>query len=477
MVPPKKPAVVTIMGHVDHGKTTLLDFIRKTKLATKEFGEITQAIGAYQIKFGQEKITFIDTPGHEAFSKMRRRGAKIADLVVLVVSAVDGVMSQTKECLKAIEQAQVPFIVAINKIDLPGASIDKIKTQLAENGILVEGYGGKVVTVPLSAKTGEGVDQLLEMILLTAEMLELKADPDGDLEAEVIETKADKNCGPMGTLIIKNGTLEKNAEIQVEGTRAKVKMLRNEWGKTIEQALPGDPVQVLGFSVLPPVGACITRIDQTKENLSRQEKRIHFLIKEEKAAEGKLKIILKTDVFGSLEAILGSLPKEVCVLENSVGEINESDILLAKTLGAEIYAFNLPCSPNILKLAQTEKVKIKSFRVIYDLLKDIEERILKIMEPTIDRKVLGKAQIIAVFEIKGERIAGARVVEGKINKNFPVCLQRGSEVLAETKIISLKQQKQVISEALVGVEFGAVFGRPVDFKEGDVIISYSPEEK
>jgi translation initiation factor IF-2 len=469
----KKPPVVTIMGHVDHGKTSLLDFIRKTKLTAKEPGEITQAIGAYQIEVNNEKITFIDTPGHAAFTKMRSRGAGVADIVILVVAANDGVMPQTKESIEIIQNAGVPYLVAINKIDLPEASIDKVKAQLAENNVLVEDYGGNIVSVPVSAKTGQGVDQLLEMILLTAEINELKADPDGDFEAVVIESKLDKFCGPTASLIVKNGTLKKGDQINAEGVAAKVRMLKDEWGKAKEAVSPGDPILVLGFESLPSVGAVVHKSGEQVPSLTEEAKKGL----PQKTEEGKLKIILKADVSGSLEAILGCLPSEVQVMDSGVGEITEADVLFAKTLGAEIYGFNLAVSGSVKKLAETEKVKIKNYNIIYDLLKDLEERILKILEPTIDRKVLGKAEIVAVFEIKGERIAGARVLEGKINKNVPVCIQRGEKILAEARITSLKQQKQDVNEVTLGTEFGVVLSGKVDFKEGDVIISYSLEEK
>ncbi len=471
----KKPPVVTIMGHVDHGKTTLLDYLRKTKLAAKEFGAITQAIGAYQIEYKGEKITFIDTPGHAAFSKMRGRGARIADIVVLVVAANDGVMPQTKESLKIIKETDVPFIVAINKIDLPEASVDKVKTELAENEVLVEGYGGKTVAVPLSAKTGEGVDQLLEMILLTAEIEGLKADPAGKFEAEVIESKADKFCGPVATLIIKNGSLKKGDQIAAAGALAKVKMLRDEWGKVREAAYPGEPVLVLGFYHLPPVGAVVTALGEAEApSLTPSPAK---LAPDQEAAEPKLKIILKADVLGSLEALLGCLPSEIQVVEKGVGEISDSDVLLAKNWGADIYAFNLSARGDIKKLAETEKVKIKTYQTIYDLLKEAEERILKILEPTIDRKILGKAEIIATFEMKGEKIAGSRVLEGKINKSQPVILERGDKILTETKILSMKQQKQDVNEVAAGGELGMVLAGKVDFKPGDMILSYSLEEK
>lgn len=470
----KKPPVVTIMGHVDHGKTSLLDYIRKTKLVAKEFGEITQAIGAYQVEFKGEKITFIDTPGHAAFTKMRSRGASVADVIVLVIAANDGIMPQTRESLKIIKEANVPFIVAINKIDLSEALADKVKAQLAEDKVLVEGYGGKVVAVPISAKTGQGVDQLLEMILLTAEMENLQADPVGELKAEVIESKADKFCGSVATVIIKNGTLKRNDLISADGITAKVRMIKNEWGKPVEEALPGDPVLVLGFRSVPAVGAIVSFGEKEMSGVKTTIPKTKVDAEVEKK---KLKIILKTDVTGSLEVLLGCLPEEVQVMGQGAGEINDSDVLLAKTLGAEIYTFNLPVSGNVAKLAETENVKVKEFKIIYDLLENLEERISKIMKPTVDQKILGKAEIIATFKMKGERIAGAKVLEGKINKKEPVIVERGTRVIAETKIVSLKQQKQDVNEVTSGSEFGVVFSGKVDFEKGDMILSASLEKK
>ena len=470
----KKPPVVTIMGHVDHGKTTLLDYIRHSHLTAKEFGEITQAIGAYQAEFNGQKITFIDTPGHEAFSKMRSRGAGVADLAVLVVAANDGVMPQTKESIKIIETAGIPFIVAINKIDLPEASVEKVKAQLAENNVIVEDYGGQVVAVPLSAKTGQGVDQLLEMILLTAEMENLQADPEARLQAEIIEAKADKFCGPLATLIVENGTLRVGDKIAADGVIGKVKLLKNDRGQALREAYPGEPVLVLGFSTLPLVGSLVVPAEgevKPAEAVKKAEKPTPQTEEE----KNKIKIILKTDVLGSLEAILGCLPSEVLVMDKGVGEVTESDILLAKTLGAEIYGFNLSLPSSLKKLAEAEGVKIKSFRIIYDLLKDLEERILKMMEPTIDRKVAGRAEILAVFEIRGEKIAGAKVIEGKINRTLPVVLERGNKILTETKISSLKQQKQDVNEVSMEAEFGVTFSQRVDFRPGDMIISLAHE--
>jgi len=467
-----RPPVVTILGHVDHGKTTLLDKIRKSNVASKEVGQITQAIGAYQVDWRGKIITFLDTPGHEAFVKMRSRGAEVADLAVLVVAADDGVMPQTIESIKIIKQTQTPFLVAINKIDLPGASVDKVKGQLAENEVFVEGYGGKVVAVPISAKTGQGIDQLLEMIMLMAEMEELKGDPEGDFEGVVIESKKDRLCGPAVTVLVKNGSLKIGDSLVCEEIFGKVKSMKNDQGKNLKIAEISQPVQVLGFEDIPPVGAKVF-LATTLRSLKIYPKKEIKVKKEEEKEEKKIKIVLKADTTGSLEAILEVLPPEIEVILKGIGDITESDVLLAKTFSARILGFNVRISSGVAKLAEEEKIEIKTYQIIYDLLKEIEETVLKIIEPMIDRNILGRAQIIAEFEIKNERIAGAKVVQGEIDKSGKICVLRGEKIVGETKVKSMKHGKTEIEKADLGMEFGVVFSPPVDFQKGDAIISYS----
>lgn len=462
------------MGHVDHGKTSLLDYIRKANIAGKEVGQITQAISSYQIIYQGRKITFIDTPGHEAFSSMRTRGAHAADLVILVIAVNDGIMPQTKESIKTIKMANIPFIVAVNKIDLPDSSIDKIKGQLAENDILVEGYGGDVVCIPISAKTGKGVDQLLEMIALTADMADLKADPQGCFYSEVIEAKADKFSGLVVTIVVKDGTLKKGDLVTNGDVSGKVKMIRDWQGKPIEAALPGDPVTISGFEKLPSVGTQVYKPGETVSNLTCDA---IFAPRDcPTDLEDKIKIILRTDVLGSLEAITNCLPAEVAIISEAVGEINEADITNAKAYSAEIITFNLNSPASVQKLAEVEKVKITNYQIIYDLLKYLEEKVLKILEPTIDKKIVGKAVVKAIFNMKGEEILGCQVTEGKINRTNPVCIQRDNRILVETRLKSLKEGKQDINEVVVGQEFGAILVKTVDFLVGDMLISYSLEE-
>lgn len=467
-----RPPIVAVLGHVDHGKTTLLDKIRKTRVAEREPGGITQSIGAYQVRV--PPITFIDTPGHVAFSKMRARGGKISDLVVLVVAANDGVMPQTIESLEHIKVAGVPFLVAINKIDLPGVDLEKVKKQLVDNGVLVEGYGGDVVVVPVSAKTGQGIDELLEMILLLAEMKEIKANPEGPLEAVVIESKRDKR-GTVGTVLVRDGTLKVADQILVENVPARVRGMMNESGKLVKKALPGQPVEVLGFTQVPPVGAKVAKVEALpKPKLSIDE--IREVPKLPKESQDKLNIILKTDSLGSFEAISESLPGEIFVVSHGVGDINESDVLFAQATKAQIFGFKVKATSQIIKLAEDEGVKIKTFKIIYEFLEDLEKEVLKVLEPTIEEEILGRAEIVAEFQVGGERVAGCRVLEGKIRKTDKLHLKRKDKILGDTKIVSMKHQKEDISEAKKGTEFGAIFSPPLDFKIGDMLISFNPIE-
>lgn len=477
-----KPPVVVVLGHVDHGKTSLLDCIRKTNVVAKEAGGITQRIGAYQVKLRTQNselrtITFIDTPGHETFTQMRSRGAKVADLAVLVVAVDDGVMPQTKESIKYIKKAKIPFLVAINKIDLTGASLDKIYGQLAENDVLVENYGGKIVSVPVSAKTGQGIDKLLEMIILLAEMEELKANPGGKFKGVVIESRLDKQKGSLAAMLVQNGTLKIGDQVEIEGLPAKIKAMFDENGKRVARAGPAMPVEILGLKEVPPVGAEVTAAKETpngkKPPLPKPPKLQSFTkMSTPEDTEKKLKILLKTDTLGSLEAILDSFPDDVLVVHSNVGDINQSDIDLAKTTKTQVFAFNVKIPTEIGKLAQTEKVLIHHYKIIYELLEEIEKQVLKILEPTIDEEILGKAEIIAEFEIKGARIAGAKVIEGKIPRTEKIHLMRNKEIVGSAKIASMKQEKEDITEAKTGQEFGATLSLPLDFKIGDSIISY-----
>lgn len=467
----KRSPVVTILGHIDHGKTTLLDRIRRTHLVDKEFGGITQHIGAYQTEYQGKKITFIDTPGHVAFSKMRARGAKVTDLVVLVIAADDGVMPQTKESLEHIRIAKVPFLVAINKMDLPQANPKIVKEQLKKEGFLVEGLGGDIVCLEISAKTGKGIDELLEMILLLSEMKELKTDPDGPLKGVIIESFLDSRRGPLATVLVKNGSLRVGGEIRAEDLVGKVRAMFDENGKRVAVAGPSKPVKVLGFKALPKVGSVVVGAKGKPVITKRKKKKV---IDSPEGTEKKLKVILKSDVQGTLEAILGSLAKEIQIIFQGVGDINESDVLLAATTGAEIIGFNVKIPSLVAKLAKVEKVKIRSYNVIYELLDDIKKQVEKV---EIVEEISGEAEIVAEFEIKKERIAGCQVKKGKITKSDKLYLKRGKGILGEMKIKSMKHRKEEITEAVKGEEFGAVFIPPLDFKIGDAIIAHKKKNE
>lgn len=491
-----RPPVVAILGHVDHGKTTLLSKIKEMDLTKGEYGGITQHIGAYQVIYKSKPITFIDTPGHAAFVKMRARGASVTDLVVLVVAADEGVKPQTKESLKHIKAAKAPYLVAINKIDLPNVNVNKVKKDLAENKILVEGYGGDIVAVPVSAKTGKGVDELLEMILLLAEMAKLEADPKGPLEAVVIESKLDRARGTVATLLVKKGTLRLREEIIAENIPAKVKAMFDENGELVKEAGPSKPVEVLGFRDLPQIGSKVITETTKKElpvpskisvsaspDASQGEPSVIKKASEtesettEDTERKKLKIILKADVAGTLEAILASFPEDVEVIDSGVGDITESDVLLASTTKSLLLGFNVRALSQIKKLAQIERVKIKTYSVIYELLEDIEKQVLKILEPTIDEEALGQAEIVAEFEVRKRRVAGCRVKEGRIAKKDKLHLKRKEEIIGNCRIKSMKRGKENIETAQKDEEFGVILTPMLDFKLGDMIVSFRKVEE
>jgi translation initiation factor IF-2 len=464
-----KTPIVAVLGHIDHGKTSLLDKIRQTHLAAKEAAGITQHIGAYQVNHKGRPITFIDTPGHAAFSQMRSRGAKVADLVVLVVAADEGFKPQTKESLKHIQKAGISYLVAINKIDLPNVNVNKVKEELAKNGVLVEGQGGEIVAVSVSAKTGQGVNELLEMILLLAEMAELKADPQGKLKAVVIESRIDRCRGAVATVLVDNGSLKTGDEIKVEKVGAKVRAMFDENGKKVAVATPGRAVEVLGFRKPPLIGGEVNRgkvADLKDEWQTTRKTKVT-----EETEEKKLKIILRSDVAGTLEAILSSLPKEVTVVSSGVGDVTESDVLLATAIGAEIFGFGVKVAKEVEKLAQVEKVKINNYKVIYELLEAIEDRALKLTEEKVAEEILGRAEIIAEFGVKEQRIAGCRVDEGRINKKDKLRLERTGKKIGSCRIKSMKKGKEDVTQAKKGEEFGVIFEPLLDFKIGDMLVS------
>ncbi len=477
------PPIVAVLGHVDHGKTSLLDFIRKTSVAAREHGGITQSIGAYQIQTPKEHkaITFIDTPGHEAFAKMRSRGANVADIAILVVAADDSVKPQTKESIDQILAANIPMIVAVNKIDLPGANVNKVKQDLAKVGVQVEGFGGDVPLVPVSAKTGAGIEELLDMILLVSEMKGITRDPNGPLEAVVIETRLDKGKGMVASIIVKQGTIQNGMPLFVGATQvARVRACFDEQGKAVATVPPGKPVEVLGFTTLPAVGALLgeNAKEQALPQVSVPAAPVvgelpDFLKPIEEQEKRKLSVIIKADTAGSLEAITGALAGRVTVVGMGIGDITEADVLLARPSGAFIVGFNVKARPAVEKLAQTEKVVYRTYTIIYELLDELEDVISGMKEVISHERELGAGNIIAEFPYEKTRIAGTKVVSGRLARGDSVKVLRGDEEISRAKIKSIRQGKEESSRVDVGGQCGVLFDRIVDFAIGDAIIAVS----
>jgi translation initiation factor IF-2 len=480
----QRPPIVTIMGHVDHGKTSLLDAIRHSRITDKEFGGITQHIGAYQVAHGDRKITFIDTPGHAAFAKMRARGASVTDVIVLVVAADDGVKPQTVESISHIKKAQLPVIVAINKMDVPGASPDMVKSQLTQYEIFCEGYGGQTPCVNVSARKQEGITELLDMIVLVADLEELPADPEGTLEAVVIESNLDAHRGPIGTVIVRNGTLKAKTTYYYESQPVKFRSLINDLGQPIAAAPPGTPVELMGFNVVPAVGSILTSDPELSfAPIVPQEVPVPPAedaspdAAEDESPPPRVNVILKADTAGTLEAIRQNVADELVIIDAGVGPVNESDVLLADSTGAFIIGFNVSATTSANRLAREEKVKIVTFTIIYELLEFLEKKVLELLEPSLYEEELGVAEVQATFLIRGERIAGCTVKSGKINKQHPLHLVRRDRPVKDIKVKSLKRGKDDIDSAKEGTEFGLISATPVDFRVGDVIKSYRIIEK
>ncbi len=497
---PRAP-IVTIMGHVDHGKTSILDYIRRTNVVASEAGGITQHIGAYEVEWGTGKITFIDTPGHEAFTAMRARGAKVTDIVVLVVAADDGVMPQTKEAINHTNAAEVPMIVAINKIDLPAANPYQVKQQLANQGVVVESFGGDIVDVDVSAKTGEGIDKLLEMILLQGEMMELKADPEAPCQSIVVEVKKEEERGILCTVLVKHGTLRIGDAFVTGMHHGKVRALLDHRGKAIRGASPSTPVLVLGCNGLPEAGdsfivvndertakeislkrleACKDRERQAPRKLTLEELYSQIQVGELK----ELNLLVKGDTNGSVEALTDNLPQlssdevKVKVIHSGVGSVTESDVLLAASTNAVVIGFNVKVSPKVQDIAEKEKVEIKSYNVIYECLREIDDAMKGLLEPERVEKILGRAEVRKVFKISRiGTIAGSFVMEGSIIRNAMVRVLRGDEAIFDGKISSLKRFQDDMREVQKDFECGIGIAGFTDFQEGDVLEAYVIEEK
>jgi len=494
-----RPPVVTIMGHVDHGKTSLLDAIRQTNVIATEAGGITQHIGAYMVNVEGRKIAFLDTPGHEAFTAMRARGAKVTDIAVLVVAADDGVMPQTIEAINHAKAANVTIIVAINKIDKPGANPDKVKQELTEHGLLPEDWGGDTICVPVSAKKKIGIENLLEMILLVAEMQELKANPNRKAKGTVIEAKLDKNRGPVATVLVQNGTLNIGDFFVVGNTHGKVRTMMDEKGKNLKKAGPSTPVEITGLHEVPDAGDIFIVVDDEKtakqisdkrkekyreEHLqSSQKVSLDDLFSQIQAGKVKeLNIIVKADVQGSVEAVKQSLERlsnnevKIKAIHGGVGAITETDVMFASASNAIIIGFNVRPQPAAIALAERDKVDIRLYRVIYDAIEDIESAMKGMLEPEYREVVLGHAEVRAIFKASSiGTIAGCYVTDGKINRNNDVRVVRDGVVIYEGKISSLKRFKDDAREVNTGFECGITLERFNDIKEGDIIESFTME--
>lgn len=489
-----RPPVVTVMGHVDHGKTTLLDVIRKTNVTAHEAGAITQHIGAYQCVVDERKITFLDTPGHEAFTAMRARGAQATDIVVLVVAADDGVMPQTVEAIDHAKAAKVPIIVAINKIDKANANPELVKQQLADLGLVIEEWGGDVVCVPISARKGEGISDLLENIFLVADILELKANPKSAAEGVVIEARLDRTKGSLATFIVQNGTLEVGDVIVAGNIWGKIKAMFNEQGKQIRKAEPSTPVEVLGLSGVPNSGdifkvvadeheaqsvvkgweATMPQIPLSLTALSRQI---------DKGQIKELNVVLKTDVYGSIEPVRSSLERlssekvGVNIIHAGSGSITESDVLLAAASKGIIIGFNSRLSPGAKQLAEAEGVSIRLYDVIYKLIEDVDKALKGMLEPTYVGVLGGRAEVRAVFSGGRQgKVAGVYVREGRIWRDGRAKISRGNKVLCESRVSSLKRFKEDVTEVNAGFECGVGMENFNDFSVGDIIELYQKEK-
>lgn len=484
-----RPPVITIMGHVDHGKTTLLDYIRQTNVVSREAGGITQHIGAYSIEHSGKKLTFIDTPGHAAFNKMRERGSQITDLIVLVVAANDGVKPQTIESIRHIKNANVPFVVAINKTDLKDIDVNIAKSGLAEHDVVVTDYGGDVEAIEISALKGTGVDKLLETLGVMAELAELQADAEAPLRAVVIESSKDSKRGSLASVIVQQGTLKTRQDIYTDEAEGRVKLLTDGTGEQLAEVGPGMAAEVVGFKSVPAVGAIVRDAAQEYPEITPEESPETDEAVEDGAGMDidieaffnetpKLKLIIKADVEGTLEAIMQNLdPDSTEVLASAVGEVTENELELAQTSGATIIAFHLKTKGKIKRLAKDMKVKLKQYDIIYKLIEDLQKLQLKLMDATIDEVTTGEAEILQIFEMRGQTIAGCRVKTGVIKKNDLLHLMRDGEIIADPKIKSMMHGKDEIDEAKAKKEFGAVFSsKKLQFQVGDMLTAYVVEE-
>jgi translation initiation factor IF-2 len=486
------------MGHVDHGKTSLLDAIRHTNITADEFGGITQHIGAYTVEAHGKQITFVDTPGHEAFTAMRARGAKVTDLVILVVAADEGVMPQTVEALNHAREAKVPIIVALNKMDRPEANVDRVKQQLTERGLIPEDYGGDVITVPVSARTGDGIERLLEMILLQAEVMDLKANPDRAARGTVIEAQLDRGRGPVATVLIQEGTLRQGDPFVCGVAFGRVRAMLNHLGQRMTEAGPAIPVEIFGLSNVPEPGTPFTvltdeakarqvaefRRSKQREGELQKTSRVSLEDLSQRMAAGEvkeLKVVLKGDVQGSVEALADALQRlstnevKIELIHTSAGAISETDVTLASASGAIIIGFNIRPEQKAAALAEKEGVEIRLYTVIYEAINDMREALEGLLAPTYRVKALGRAEVRQVFNVPGGTIAGSMVLDGKVTRNSRTRLVRDGRVAWEGKIGSLRRFKDDVREVAAGYECGIGLENFNDVKPGDVIETFEME--
>ena len=495
-----RPPVVTVLGHVDHGKTTLLDAIRETRVVDGEAGGITQHIGAYQVERHGKKITFLDTPGHEAFTAMRARGAQVTDIAIVVVAADDGVMPQTKEAIAHVKAAQVPIIIALNKIDKPNANPERVKQELADNGVLIEEYGGDTMCVPVSAKMRRGIDDLLEHILLVMEIDPLRANPIGTCKGTVIEGRLDKTRGATATVLVQNGTLRVGDSVVTGETYAKIRAMYDDKGEQITEAGPSTPVMILGLADVPTAGDTFEVVadDRTARGIAGERVDVRraaaaipttqvrtlesFFAAAEAGQTKELNLILKADVQGSLEPIVNSLDKlgdekvKVKILHQAAGNITEGDVMLAAASKAIILGFSVNVDGTAQRKAEAEGVEIRHYNIIYNIIEDVQKALTGLLEPVYKEVIVGHGEIRQVFRVtKVGKVAGCMVIDGELTRNTMARVKRGDQVVREDKIVSLKRFTEDVPEVKTGFECGLNFGNFNDFEVGDVIEAYKKE--
>jgi len=494
-----RPPVVTVMGHVNHGKTRLLDAIRQTNVMATEAGGITQHIGAYQVKVNEQKITFLDTPGHEAFTAMRAHGAQITDVTILVVAADDGVMPQTLEAIDHAQAAEVPIVVAINKIDKPNANPELVKQQLSDAGLVIEEWGGDTICVPISAKEKTGISELLENLLVVTEVEELKADPHHAAVGVVIEAKLDKSRGPLTTVLVQTGTLRIGDTIVVGTTWGRVRAMFNDMGKRVKKVEPATPVELLGLSNVPQAGDLLMAVADERRAQALMEKRklemqkpsleaksVSLINLYDQISAGRIKelnVILKTDVQGSLEPIRNSLEQlatkevQVRIIHSGTGNITDSDVMLAIASKGLIIGFNVSAKEGTRRLANTEGIDIRYYDVIYNLIDDVDKALKGMLEPSYIEVIEGRAEVRAIFPApKGRKVAGVYVTEGKVSRSASVRVRRGEEMVRESTVSSLKRFKDDAKEVTAGYECGIGVNDFDEFQVGDILEFFSHEK-